>query len=87
MEYIIEPGQGILTLVHFITLHRGYSFKDRRRSNTVLYSIHTELAFSKTYSPPYCFQFESSSAQLLETNLMSGHIIALETVRKQVGTL
>lgn len=87
MEYLKEPGQRILTFMHFIALHRGYSFKDRRKSNTVLYNIHTELAFSKTYSLPYFFQFESSSVQLLETNLMSGHIIALETVRKQVGPL
>lgn len=56
VEYLIEPGHQILILMHFTAPHRGYSFKDRRKSNTVLYSIHTELALSKTYSLPSCFQ-------------------------------
>lgn len=61
--------------------------KDGSKSNTDLYSIHTELAFSKIHFLPYCFPFESSSVQLLETTLVSEHIVALEPVRKQVGPL
>lgn len=86
VEYLIEPGHQILILMHFTAPHRGYSFKDRRKSNTVLYSIHTELAISKTFSS-FLFSIESSSVQLLETNPMSEHVVAFETIRKQVGPL
>lgn len=43
---------------------------------------HTELAFSKIHFLPYCFQFDPSSVQLLKSNFVLQHMIALQPVRK-----